>query len=174
MPRIFMIAGFMCLAIAASFPARAATPDWAAIDALIAPYEGSDRPGLSLAVSINGDVVSERSAGMANLAHDVPITADTRFQIASITKQFTAYAICLLADEGKLSVDQDVRDFIPELHKRPVPVTIRHLLDHTSGLREVNSLFLLSGKSEEAPASQASSIEVIARQRGENFPAGER
>nr|WP_269748054.1 serine hydrolase domain-containing protein [Altererythrobacter lutimaris] len=164
----------LCAAIVALSPARAATPDWAAVDALVAPYEGSDRPGISVAVMIDGEVVYERYAGMADLSHEVPISSHTRFNIASITKQFTAFAIMLLADEGKLALDQDVRDFIPELHERATPVTIRHMLDHTSGLREVNSLLLLTGANEATPVTQARSLDLILRQRGENFPAGQR
>ncbi|XUU60156.1 serine hydrolase [Erythrobacter sp. HA6-11] len=174
MPRISMIFAMLCAAIVALPPARAATPDWAAIDALVAPYEGDGQPGISLAVMIDGEVVYERSAGMADLSHKVPISSDTRFNIASVTKQFTAFAIMLLAEEGQLSLDQDVREFIPELHERPTPVTIRHLLDHTSGLREVNTLLLLSGAGEASPVTQARSMDMILRQRGENFPAGQR
>lgn len=174
MLRISMIIVSLCAAIIALSPALAATPDWAAVDALVAPYEGSDRPGISLAVMIDGEVVYERSAGMADLSHGVPISSDTRFNIASITKQFTAFAIMLLAEEGKVSLDQDVRDFIPELQERPTPVTIKHLLNHTSGLREVNTLLLLSGAGEASPVTQARSMDMILRQRGQNFPAGQR
>ncbi|MEM9312368.1 MAG: serine hydrolase domain-containing protein [Pseudomonadota bacterium] len=133
-----------------------------------------NEPGLSVAISIDGELAYHGWAGQANLEHHVPIDADTRFAIASISKQFTAFAIMALVEEGTLSLDQPVHEIIPELEVRPVPVTIRHLLNHTSGLREANSLLLLSGQSDLSPVKQAQSLDLIYRQRGGNFSAGVR
>ncbi len=174
MNRIFTILAIFCAGLLASSPLRAAAFDWTAVDALIESYQNIDAPGISLAVSIDGQLVYQRWAGQADLAHDVLIGPDTRFEIASISKQFTAFAIMMLADEGKLTLDQDVREIIPELEARPVPITIRHLLNHTSGLREANSLLQLTGAYESSPVLQARSLDLISRQRGENFPAGQR
>ena len=155
-------------------PAIANDPDWDALDRLIDSHQEPGEPGISVAVTMGGELVYERWAGQSDLERGVPMDADTRFHIASISKQFTAFAIMLLAEEGKLSLDQDVRDFIPELEARPTSVTIRHLLNHTSGLREVNSLFLLTGQSPASPATADQALDLMIRQRGENFDAGAR
>jgi len=174
MPRFFVITAFFCCSIFSLAPLQAAAPDGQALDALIAPYDKPDAPGVSLAVMIDGKPVYQRWVGKANIAHDVPINADTRFASASVSKKFTAFAIMSLADEGKLTLDQDIRDFIPELAERSTPITIRDLLNHTGGLREANSLLQLTGAYESSPIPQARSLDLILRQRGSNFPTGQR
>lgn len=174
MSRLLGLSCFLFIALFAAADLHAKPIDRAALDALVTGNRSADEPGISVAISIDGDVVYERWTGQADLAHSVPITADTRFPIASVSKQFTALAVMLLVDEGALALDQDVRDIIPEMQKRAAPVTIRHLLNHTGGLREVNSLLLLTGQSEMSPVEQAQSLDLVYRQRGENFAAGER
>jgi len=174
MHRFFAMLTIFCAGLFAPLPLLAAEPDWKVIDALIAPYQNTDAPGISLAISIDGQRVFERWAGQADLAHEIPINANTRFEIASVSKQFTAFAIMMLADEGKLTLDQDVRTIIPELDARPTPVTIRQLLNHTGGLREANSLLQLTGAYESSPVEQARSLDLILRDSGGNFPAGQR
>lgn len=169
-PLLCMLAAGM---LAAS-PAQASDPDWEALDRLIDNNQQRSEPGISVAVSVGGQLVYEHWAGQADLERGVPIGPDTRFHIGSISKQFTAFAIMLLAQEGKLSLDQDVRDFIPELEKRAAPVTIRHLLNHTSGLREENGLLLLIGHTEATPTTADQALDLFVRQRGGNFNAGER
>ncbi len=174
MHRFFTVLAIFYIGFLAPSPLPAAVPDWTALDALIEPYQKTDAPGISVAVSIDGQPVYQRWAGQADLAHNVAINADTRFEIASISKQFTAYAIMMLANEDKLTLDQDVRDIIPELEARPTPVTIRNLLNHTGGLREVNSLLQLTGHLESSPVTEARALDLILRQRGGNFSAGQR
>ena len=82
---------------------------------------------------------------MANLEHDVAITPDTVFSIASVTKQFTAFAIALLAEEGALSLDDNIRKHLPNMADFGQPVTIRNLVHHTSGVRDQWELLVLSG-----------------------------
>lgn len=155
-------------------PAQANDPDWAALDSLVDSQQETGEPGISVAVSVGGQLVYERWAGQADLERSVPIGADTRFHIGSTSKQFTAFAIMLLAEQGKLSLAQDVRDFIPELEVRPTPVTIRHLLNHTSGLREENGLLFLTGQTQATPTTADQALDLFFRQRGGNFAAGER
>jgi CubicO group peptidase (beta-lactamase class C family) len=174
MLRLFGVSGFLVIALFAAVNLHAMPIDQAALDALVKGNQKADEPGVSVAISIDDDVVYEGWAGQADLAHNVPITADTRFPIASVTKQFTAFAILLLVNEGTLALDQNVREIIPEMQERATPVTIRHLLNHTGGLREANSLLLLTGQSEVSPVEQAQSLDLVYRQRGENFAAGER
>lgn len=103
------------------------------IDALFAPWDSTQSPGCVIGVSLNGNVVYERGYGMSNLEYDIAITPDSVFQVGSIAKQFTAFAIALLEREGKLSFGDDIRRFLPELPAYGQKVTIRHLLAHTAG-----------------------------------------
>lgn len=115
------------------------------IDAVFAPWDNAHSPGCALGVSQNGTPVYSRGYGMSNLEYDVPITPNSVFDVASVSKQFTGFSIALLASEGKLSLDDDVRRYLPELPDYGRPITIRHLLTHTSGLRNTGDLFDLAG-----------------------------
>ena len=92
-----------------------------------------------------GKPVLAKGYGMADLEHDVPITPDTIFEAGSVSKQFTAAAVLLLARDGKLSLDDPVRKYIPELPDYGAPLTIRHMLNHTSGLRDWGSVAGIAG-----------------------------
>jgi CubicO group peptidase (beta-lactamase class C family) len=114
----------------------------ARVDQLFAQWNRSDSPGCSLGVSKHGVPVYERGYGMANLELEVSITPAAVFPAASISKQFTAMSILLLAQRGQLSLDDEVRKYIPEWVDHGSGITIRHLLTHTSGLRDA---FMLEG-----------------------------
>ncbi len=145
----------------------------AQIDAIFAEWNRPDSPGCALAIMQNGQVVYERGYGMANLSHDVKIEAGTLFDAASLSKQFTAAAIVLLAGQGKLSLDDRIHRYLPELPDFGAPVTIRQLLHHTSGLRDQLDLLMLS---EFRPAvdliTDADVMSLVARQKALNFPPG--
>ncbi|HEU5422884.1 MAG TPA: serine hydrolase domain-containing protein [Nitrolancea sp.] len=115
------------------------------IDAIFAEWDRSDSPGCALAVVQNGEVVYARGYGMANLDLGVAITPASVFHVASVSKQFTAFAVALLAEEGKLALDDDVRKYVPELPDFGQKITLRNLLQHTSGLRDQYGLFRLAG-----------------------------
>src|SRR5262245_53678522 len=102
-------------------------------------------PGCAAAVSLNGEVVFEKAFGLADLEHNVSNTAQTIFESGSVAKQFTAAALVLLQQEGKLSIDDPVRKYIPELPDYGAPLTIRHLLNHTAGLRDWGTVMSLTG-----------------------------
>ncbi|NJD09273.1 MAG: beta-lactamase family protein, partial [Gemmatimonadetes bacterium] len=106
---------------------------------------GPRDPGAVIAVVRGGKIVYQKAWGLANLAHQVPFTLGTRTNIGSTSKQFTAFAILLLASQGKLSLDDDVRKHIPELPDLGATVRIRHLLSHTSGYREFLNALLMGG-----------------------------
>ena len=114
---------------------RTASTD-ARIDPLFATWNRPDSPGCGVGVSRNGAVIYERGYGMASLERKVPITSSTVFHLASITKSFTAMSVLLAAERGPLSLDEDVSKYIPDWSNREHRVTIRHLLTHTSGLRD--------------------------------------
>jgi CubicO group peptidase (beta-lactamase class C family) len=102
-------------------------------DKVFAKRDSTVSPGCALSVMQDSQMIYKRGYGMADLDHDVPITPETIFHVASISKQFTAAAIVLLAQDGKLSLDDDVHKYIPELPDFGAPITIRHLIHHTSG-----------------------------------------
>ncbi|HKT48521.1 MAG TPA: serine hydrolase, partial [Candidatus Acidoferrales bacterium] len=115
------------------------------VDHVFAKWDRTDSPGCSLGVYRDGKVIYKRGYGMEDLNEDVRITPATIFHVASMSKQFTAAAIVLLAQQGKLSLDDDVRKYIPELPDFGPIITIRHLVHHTSGLRDQWSLLELAG-----------------------------
>ncbi len=150
----------------------------AAIDSIFARSDRRDAPGCAVAVTRDGGPAYMRGYGMADLENDVPITPGTAFYLASVSKQFAAYAVILLAREGKLALDDDVRKFFPELHdfapQYGTPITVRHLLNHTSGLRDYFSLLALSGWPVDGPATEQDFLELAGRQRTLNFAPGTR
>src|SRR5581483_6328985 len=123
--------------------ARAANPI-DRVDAVFAKFGGTT-PGCAVGVAENGAPMLAKGYGMADLEHDVPIAPDTIFEAGSVSKQFTAAAVLLLAHEGKLSLDDPVRRYIPELPDFGKPLLIRHMLNHTSGLRDWGSVAAISG-----------------------------
>ena len=142
------------------------------IDTVFAAYEKGDSPGCALAVYRNGEIAYARGYGFASLEHRVPITPKTVFDIGSTSKQFTAFSILLLERDGKLSLDDDVRKHVPELQPLEPTVTIRHLVLHTSGLRDYLTLWALAGMKTENWTTQADAVRLAARQRRGNFAAG--
>ncbi len=143
-----------------------------AIDALFAPYAHSGSPGCGVGVYQHGAVTFARGYGFANLTNDVPITPATRFTVGSVSKQFTAASIALLVRAGKLSLDDDVRKYLPELPAYDVPVRIRHLVHHTSGLRDFWELASVSGMRLDDGYTSADMLALAARQRQLNFTPG--
>ena len=171
--RLFLLVAVA--AVPALAGAQPAIPDSTlrAIDKAFEDYRGTDRPGCALGVSRNGAVVLERGYGMANLETGTPITPASIFHVASISKQFTAAAIMLLAKEGKLSLDDDIRKHVPEIRDYGATITIRHLLHHTSGLRDQWALLNLArGRFEENRITDADVLDIASRQRALNFTPG--
>ncbi|MFO1499488.1 MAG: serine hydrolase domain-containing protein [Verrucomicrobiota bacterium] len=169
----------LCFAWALGVPAikaevlqRSADSTTAAVDRLFAEWNTTNAPGCMVAVSRNGQLLHERGYGMANLEMDVPITDATVLPVASISKQFTALCILLLAQRRQLSLDDELWKFFPEWEEREHRITIRHLLTHTSGLREAFTLIGLASPREDGGNVNEAIVEMLARQRGLNFPPG--
>jgi CubicO group peptidase (beta-lactamase class C family) len=141
-------------------------------DALFANVASPGSPGCALAVIRDGAIAYAHGYGSASLEWDTPITPATVFDIGSISKQFTAAVIQLLAAEGKLSLDDDVRRWIPELPDYGATITIRHLLHHTSGLRDIESLMALAGWDEQEVLGEEQALAMIVRQRATNHAPG--
>jgi len=156
-------------------PAKTRADLAAQVDKLFEKWDKTVSPGCALAVMKDGRVVYKRGYGMADLDHDVTITPATVFHVASVSKQFTAAAILLLEQDGKLSVDDDVRKYIPELPDFGERITLRHLIHHTSGLRDQWDLLGLAGWRYSLDLiTDDDVLAVMARQKDLNFKPGER
>lgn len=165
-----LLAGVLATHAASSDP----TPDalTARMDKLFADWNKTNAPGCGVAISRNGALIYERGFGLANIELGVPITPASVFPAASISKQFAAMSILLLAERGQLSLDDPVWKFIPEWANREHRVTIRHLLTHTSGLREAFTLIGVGSPREDGLNVNDAITRVLARQRGLNFVPG--
>lgn len=144
------------------------------VDALFEEWDEADSPGCALAIVKDGAVVYARGYGSADLEHDVPITPDTVFRIASTSKQFTAACIHLLAQDRTLSLDDDVREWIPELSAAVGSASLRQLLHHTGGLRSYLTLMSLAGTPVAGYYTEEEALAMLTRQQGVNFSPGER
>lgn len=136
------------------------------------PKNPAGSPGCAVGVSVRGESRFTHW-GEGDLDHGVPIADDTVFHAASLAKQFTAYAIATLAAEGRLNLDDDVRRHLPELPDYGRPITVRHLIHHTSGLRDQGALLFLAGWRADDRITRSDALEAIYRQRGLNFLPGE-
>ena len=173
----FLVAAGAALVLAGSPHAvsarpQSAPPSPAAVDKIFARWS-TTTPGCAVGVAIGGKTVLTQAYGMADLEHDVPNTADTIFEAGSVAKQFTAMAVLLLAKDGQLSLDDPARKYLPELPDYGAPLTIRHLLNHTSGLRDWGSVVAIAG----APRTtreytHAHVLDIVSRQKALNFPTG--
>ena len=130
-------------------------------------------PGCAVGVSLNGESVFEKAFGLAEMEHNIANTPQTIFESGSVAKQFTAAALVLLQQEGKLNLDDEVRKYIPELPDYGSPLTIRHLLNHTAGLRDWGAVMSLTGAGRgDRVISQALAVDVILRQKFVDFKPG--
>jgi len=145
------------------------------VDKVFEKWDKPDSPGCALGIYKDGQIVYKRGYGMADLNDDVPITPATVFHVASMSKQFTAASIVLLAQQGKLSLDDDVRKYIPELPDFGELITIRHLVHHTSGLRDQWNLLELAGWRYSLDLITDDDVmSVMTRQRDLNFKPGDK
>lgn len=141
----------------------------ASAEALLEPWDDDKSPGVAIAISLDDEIVFSSGLGLANLEYDAPITPNTVFHSASVSKQFTTFSILLLVSEGRASLDDDIRLYLPELQDRGRTITIRHLLDHVSGYREVAVLAGMAGWLEDDVRTNDQYMRLIAKQSGENF-----
>jgi CubicO group peptidase (beta-lactamase class C family) len=147
----------------------------AQVDEIFEKMDRTVSPGCALSVMKDGRIIYERGYGMADLDHNVTITPTTVFHVASMSKQFTDASIVMLAQEGKLSLDDPVRKYIPELPDFGTPITIRELVHHTSGLRDQWNLLDLAGWRYSLDLiTDDDVLSVISRQKDLNFPPGSR
>ena len=142
------------------------------VDQLFATWDKPESPGAAIAVIKDGVVVYKRGYGSANLEYNVPITPQTVFHVASVSKQFTAFAITLLANQGKLSLDDDIRKHLPEVPDFGKKITIRQLLHHTSGLRDQWTLLGMAGWRLDDVITKEHILKMVRHQKELNFDPG--
>ncbi|MGD9346074.1 MAG: serine hydrolase domain-containing protein [Candidatus Aminicenantes bacterium] len=143
------------------------------VDKLFLSWDKPDSPGCALGAIKDGDLIYARGYGMANLEYNIPITSKSIFRIGSTSKQFVALSMALLEEEGTLSLDDSLRKFLPQMPEYAEDITIRHLIHHTSGIRDYLTLAEIAGMRDDDYFIDAEAVELLARQKGLNFRPGE-
>jgi len=161
-------------ALAGELAAQSPPPAEARIDSIFAQFTRPGSPGCAVGLSRDGQVELARGYGLANLESSAPITPNTVFNIGSTSKQFVAFATMLLASEGKLTLDDPVRRWVPELPDLGAPLTIRQLIHHTSGLRDYATMLGLMGWQQGDQYDARRLLALVGGWRDLNFPPGSR
>jgi CubicO group peptidase (beta-lactamase class C family) len=143
------------------------------VDRIFAAYNRAGSPGCAVGVIQDGNFVYRKGYGMGSLELGVPLTSQSTFYMGSVSKQFTAASVVLAAEQGFLSLDDNVRKYIPELPEYGNPITLRQMLHHTSGFRDFLTLFALSGRNIANVHSEAEIIDLVARQKSLNNVPGD-
>ena len=143
------------------------------VDKLFSSWDKPDSPGASLAVIKDGEIIYKNGYGSANLEYGIPITASTVFHIASVSKQFTAVAVAMLAEQGKLKLDDDIRRYLPEVPDFGKTITIRHLIHHISGMRDQWELLAVAGWRLDDVITREHILKMVRHQKELNFEPGE-
>ena len=144
------------------------------IDSLYAKLNTGNNPGCTIGIVMNDNLVYSKGYGMANLEYGIPNAPETIFHMASVSKQFTAYSIILLARQGRLQLDDDIRKYLiwfPDLKEK---ITIRNLLNHTSGIRDQWQLLAISGTRLDDVITQEHIVKLLSKQQALNFKPGEK
>ena len=144
----------------------------AQVDQLFAEWDKPDSPGAAYCIIDKRGIRYMRGYGMANLEYDIPITPSTIFDIASVSKQFGALAIAMLANEGRMSLDDDIRAYLMDFPDLGNPITVRHLLHHTSGLRDWVQSFAIAGVQVDDVIAFKHILKFARRQKALNFVPG--
>ncbi len=142
------------------------------VDDMFAEVDNKQSPGTAVLVVKDGNIILNKGYGMANLSHEIPITATTVFDLASVSKQFCAYAISTLVEEEKIALDDDVRKYIPELPDFGYTITVGHLVHHTSGIRDWTSTLPVAGWSFHDVISFDQILRMAYQQKALNYEPG--
>jgi len=140
------------------------------IDGIFNEWNQENHPGGVISITKEGEILFSKAYGQANIKYEIPNTNESIFNIGSVSKQFTAMGIVLLHLDGKLSIDDDVRKYLPELYEMETPVTLRHLLHHTSGIRSTPELFGLAGWRDGDAITTEDDFNYLCKQNSLNFP----
>ncbi|WP_167609038.1 serine hydrolase domain-containing protein [Maribellus sediminis] len=172
MKKILVLLLVLLVCVSGAF-AQISEEERASINSLFSEWDTDHTPGAAYAIVKDG-VLAANGFGMANLEYDVPITANTVFHIASESKQYVDYCIVLLAQEGKLSLDDDIRKYLPWVPDFGETITINHLIHHTSGLRDQWQLLAISGTRIDDVIKQDQILNLVKNQKRLNFSPGEK
>lgn len=143
------------------------------IDKLFSSWT-TQTPGCAVGVVRNDSLIFSRGYGMANLEYGIPVSPETIFHMASVSKQFAAYSIVLLANEGKLKLEDDVRKYLPWFPDLKEKITIRHILNHTSGIRDQWQLLAIAGTRIDDVIKQEHIVKILSQQKELNFKPGDK
>jgi CubicO group peptidase (beta-lactamase class C family) len=144
------------------------------VDQLFKTWKRNSSPGAALGIIKEGKLVYSRGYGMADLEHDIPITDSTVFYIGSVSKQFVTMCLLLLEEDGKLNLDDRVQKYLPDFPEYSAPLTIRHFIHHTSGVRDNLTLWALAGNDYLDHIDKEEMYQLIRRQKQLNFTPGEK
>lgn len=142
------------------------------IDSILASYCHADEPGMAIAIVQKGNVIYKNAKGIAELSNSISITDSTAFNIASVSKQFTALLALIAEEEGKISLNDDITVYLPELKSLPYKITIKQLANHTHGLPNYSDLMAMLGLGLASPISNDQAIQTLLRIKQANFEAG--
>ena len=175
LPVVLFIAQVLlsCASGASAQPATADSTREAQVERLFARWNSTDLPGCTLAVARGDAEILSRAYGMADLEHSIALRPDTIIEAGSVSKQFTAATVLLLVQQGKISLDDPVRKYIPELPAYGEAITVRHLLTHASGLRDWGFVEAIAGWPRTSRVyTHDHVLDNVARQRALNYAAG--
>jgi CubicO group peptidase (beta-lactamase class C family) len=161
------------LTAAASFAQDADADVDRKVDQVFAAYDKPDTPGCALGIVRDGEFIYKKGYGTASLELGVPLTPQSVFYMGSVSKQFTAASVVLAAEQGYLSLDDDVRKYIPELPSYTKTITLRQMLHHTSGFRDILGLLLLAGRNFEDIHPTSELLDLLSRQKAINYLPGD-
>ncbi len=171
-PLLFLFICFAQHAVAQN--SGLATVEESAINSIFDEFTHLETPGCAVGVNHSGELIFANGYGAANLDYGIPLRPDSRFMIASISKQFAAAALLMLEQEGKLDLDADLRHSIPEISQFDDPITARQLIHHTSGIRDIFNLLSIADIGLDDTTTKEQALEMLAYQRGLNFTPGTR
>ena len=144
------------------------------VNGLFKSWDNTKSPGCSVAIIRNGEIIFKNSFGMADLEHGIPLATDSMFYACSVSKQFVAMCLLLLEEDGKLALDDDIRKFLPDFPDYGNLITIRHLLHHTSGIRDYFALWEMAGNDFQDYMPDEAVYPLIRRLKNLNFLPGEK
>jgi len=171
-PRVIWLIGFLVTASLVSSLAADEKTD--RVDKIFAPWDTTSTPGAALAVIKDGRIIYERGYGMAKIEDGLVMTPRKIFDIGSTSKQFTAACLAILIRQGKVGLEDDIRKYFPEMRSYEKPLQVKHLVYHTSGLRDYNGLLELAGFRPESDCPNVDeALDVIFRQKALNYAPGE-
>ena len=168
---LILIIGVLTVSFSAN--AQIEKEDQVKIESLFSEWDSENSAGVAIGIIQDGKLIYTKAYGMGNLDYNIPLSASSKFYIASTAKQFTAACIALLSMEGKIDLDDEIQKYIPELPEYENKITIRNLIHHTSGLRDYLELMDMRGQSFEDYFTINDGLKLIAKQNTTNFIPGD-